>query len=154
MKRNIKSHKKRLTKPWSHARVKDRHAFQMSSIVQAHNTENRGLEKSGNEALSAFCTDTVALGGAGYRPAVKRYHLPLHRHLALNNCLSNCNKWANIHLLTDISIHSMCLCMLLISPSRGKLHQMHLLGNGAQRELLTSQLLQGWIAALFRHLIL
>lgn len=36
----------------------------------------------------------------------------------------------------------MCLCMLLISPSRGKLHQMHLLGNGAQRELLTSRLLK------------
>lgn len=32
--------------------------------------------------------------------------------------------------------------MLLISPSRGKLHQMHLLGNGAQRELLTSRLLK------------
>lgn len=34
----------------------------------------------------------------------------------------------------------MCLCTLLISSSRGKLHQMHLLGNGAQRELLTSGL--------------
>lgn len=34
----------------------------------------------------------------------------------------------------------MCLCTLLISLSRGKLHQMHLLGNGAQRELLTSRL--------------
>ncbi len=32
--------------------------------------------------------------------------------------------------------------MLLISPSPGKLHQMHLLGNGAQRELLTSRLLK------------
>lgn len=34
----------------------------------------------------------------------------------------------------------MCLCMLLISLSQGILHQMHLLGNGAQRELLTSRL--------------
>lgn len=63
-----------------------------------------------------------------------------HTRLALDNCLSSCNKWANIHFLTDVSIHRMCLCMLLISSSWGKLHQMHLLGNGAQRELLTSRL--------------
>lgn len=112
--------------------------FQLSSTEQAHNTRHYNTAEIWsawrNCILQArWMVQTID----GLEEGIISLLRP---HLIPDNCLSSCNKWANIHFLTDASIHRMCLCMLLISPSRGKLHQMHLLGNGAQRELLTSRL--------------
>lgn len=74
----------------------------------AHGNTEKIINKSEHEASGS--TDA----GAEHRPGLKKVSFCSYIHHGPCNCLSNCNKWANIHFLTDILIYSMCLCVLLI----------------------------------------